>query len=85
MTAQGRIIAAWPQLMKRKTAADYLDMSEAAFVREVLAGRLPMSVTVGGREHWRKDAIDKALDRMTGDSDVPDYLREFNEKYGEAT
>lgn len=52
---------AWPALMRRKTAATYLDMSEAAFEREVLAGRLPQPETWGGRDHWRKEAIDAAI------------------------
>jgi hypothetical protein len=43
-------MTAWPAMMKRKTAAAYCDMSEAAFEREILAGRLPGGVTFGGRE-----------------------------------
>lgn len=86
MTVHGRIIAAWPALMKRKTAAEYLDMSEAAFEREMLAGRLPMPVVVGGREHWRRDAIDKALDLLSGstvqDSGEPEYRKELMARYG---
>jgi predicted DNA-binding transcriptional regulator AlpA len=58
----------WPQMMRRTTAAAYLDMSEAAFVREIAAGRLPSGVMIGGREHWRKDAIDRALDHVTGEA-----------------
>ena len=58
----------WPALMRQKTAAEYLDMSEGAFVREVAAGRLPPAVVFGGRDHWRKEAIDAAIsvgDTMT--------------------
>lgn len=40
----------WPAMMKRKTAAEYADLSEAAFVREVAAGRLPPAIIFGGRE-----------------------------------
>lgn len=72
----------WPQMMKRKTAASYLDMSEAAFEREVFAGRLPQSVTIGGREHWRKDAIDKALEALSGGQAMPEWQREFEARYG---
>jgi len=66
----------WPQTMRKATAARYLDMSEAAFVREVAAGRMPASFMIGGREHWRRDAIDKALDLLTGEG-VDQAEREF--------
>lgn len=56
----------WPQMMKRKTASDYCDMSEAAFLREVLAGRLPSPVALGLREHWHRPAIDAALEQLVG-------------------
>ena len=79
MTAQR-----WPRMMRRKTVAEYLDMSEAAFEREIVAGRLPAGVMLGGREHWRQDAIDAALDRLNGGADEPDYLKEWREKYGQA-
>lgn len=73
----------WPQMMKRGTAARYLDMSEASFAREVQAGRLPDGIMLGGRMHWRRDALDAAIDRLTGGSHgKPDYLREFEERYG---
>lgn len=70
----------WPAAMKRKTAAAYLDMSEAAFLREVAAARLPMPFMIGGREHWRRDALDKAIDRMTGGV-VEDWEAEFMERF----
>lgn len=56
----------WPALLLRKTVAEYLDMSEAAVEREVTAGRLPASIMIGGRPHWRKDAIDAAIARLDG-------------------
>jgi hypothetical protein len=74
----------WPEMMKRKTAAEYCDMSEAAFEREVISGRLPSGVVFGGREHWRKAALDRALDRLTGDDQMPEYRRKLREKYGKA-
>ena len=43
--------ARWPALMKRATAAEYLDISEDAFVREIMAGRVPEGVLFGGRLH----------------------------------
>jgi len=65
-------------MMKRATAAEYCDMSEAAFEREIIAGRLPSSVVFGGRDHWRKEALDRALDRITGENmATPSYREEL--------
>ena len=76
--------ALWPRVMKRATAAAYCDMSESAFEKEVLMGRFPASVKIGGREHWCRKALDKALDHITGaeQDNEPDYRREHREKYG---
>jgi hypothetical protein len=74
----------WPRLMKRKTAAEYCDLSEPAFEREVHEGRLPIGVKVGGREHWDKLALDAAISRLAGAIDEPDYRRKLRERYGEA-
>ena len=70
--------------MKRATAAAYCDMSESAFEREVLSGRFPAPFTVGGRDHWCRNALDRALDLITGgiQDGEPDYVREMREKYG---
>lgn len=77
--------ARWPGMMKRRTAAEYCDMSEATFIREVLAGRLPIGVMLGGREHWSKDALDKTFAQLSGgEGDIPAYRRETMERYGEA-
>jgi hypothetical protein len=71
-------------MMRRKTAAEYLDLSETAFEREIIAGRMPASVSFGGRELWCKDAIDRALDRISGGVIEADYRRRTRERYGEA-
>ncbi|QSR18456.1 hypothetical protein [Novosphingobium sp. KA1] len=76
-------IARWPAMMKRKTAAEYCDMSEAAFEREIIAGRLPAGITFGGREHWSKEALDAAFARLSGEI-VPDYRRKLRGEYGKA-
>ena len=76
--------ARWPRLMKRKTAAEYCDLTEQAFEREMLAGRLPAAVQFGGREHWDKAALDVAISQLTGEGEVPDYRRELREQYGQA-
>ena len=75
--------ARWPQLMKRRTLAEYLDISEAAVERQVIAGTLPTPVTFAGRAHWRKDQVDAALAGLSGD-DVPEYRRKLQAKYGKA-
>lgn len=76
--------ARWPALMKRRTVAEYLDMSEDSVVKEVSAGKLPASFKIGGMDHWRKDAIDAAIAHITGGEAVPEYRRRFNERHGEA-
>ena len=53
----------WPRMLKRKRAAMYCDMSEAAFEREIAAGRLPCPIMLGNREHWCKNALDRAGNR----------------------
>lgn len=73
----------WPAMMKRKTAAEYCDMSEAAFEREIIAGRLPAGIIFGGREHWRREALDAAFARLSGEA-VPEYRRKLRGDYGQA-
>lgn len=63
MSAQSR----WPAMMRRKTAAEFCDLSEAAFMREVAAGRLPPPAMLGGTEHWRTEALNKALAVLCGE------------------
>lgn len=72
----------WPAAMKRATAAAYLDISEDSLVREVSSGRMPKPFTLGGRDHWRKDAIDAALAYITGGDVVPEYRRRLHERHG---
>lgn len=57
----------WPRMMKRSTAAAYCDMSIPSFEREILAGRLPNGVVLGGTVHWSQPALDAALDKITGE------------------
>ncbi|MBH9537484.1 hypothetical protein [Novosphingopyxis sp. YJ-S2-01] len=70
--------------MKCKTAAEYCDMSESAFVKEVTIGRLPGSVLVGGREHWDQHALDAAINRIAGVDTMPDYRRKLYERHAQA-
>jgi hypothetical protein len=70
--------------MKRKTAAEYCDLSESAFVREVLAGKLPSGVNLGQREHWDRLALDAAITRLSGGEAIPPHKRRFMERHDEA-
>lgn len=69
----------WPEMMVRKTALEYLDVGETAFEREIAAGRLPDGVMFGGRMHWRKTALDKALAVIAGEA-AQDHLTRFEER-----
>ncbi len=57
----------WPQMMKRATAAEYVDMTEPAFEREIAKGRLPAGVMFGGKLHWHKTALDRSLAIIAGE------------------
>lgn len=72
----------WPRMMKAKTAAEYVDMSEAAFQAEVLSGRLPSPVVLGKRDHWDRMALDRALALLTGEVELPEWEEELNRRYG---
>ena len=56
----------WPAMMLRKTAAAYVELSEAAFEREIIAGNIPAAITFGGKPHWYKRQMDEYLERLTG-------------------
>ncbi|USA39606.1 hypothetical protein NCF86_00125 [Pelagerythrobacter marinus] len=64
-------------MMKRATAAAYCDVSVAAFEGEVFRGRLPSPVILGGRDHWYKPALDRALEYIAGGLGQPDWEGEF--------
>lgn len=71
--------ARWPAMMARKTAIEYLDVSEEAFQREIAAGRVPEGVLFGGKPHWRKEALDKALAIIAGET-TTEHLARFEER-----
>jgi len=52
----------WPAMMTRKLAADYCSLSVAQFEREIIDGRLPCPVKLGGRDSWHRATIDKHLE-----------------------
>jgi len=75
----------WPAAMTRKTVLEYLEIGEASLEREIIAGRLPSAVMIGGRQHWHKDAIDKALERIaSGGQTEPDFRQRMKQRYGQA-
>lgn len=69
--------ARWPSLMRRKTAAEYLDMSEDTFTRQVASGALPAGVLWGRTPYWRRDALDAAI---AGGETVPDWEAKLYDK-----
>lgn len=72
--------ARWPRLMKQTSAAEYCDMTVPAFEREVLAGRLPVARLVGGKDHWDRTALDKAIDAIMGSTEVPAYRQKLKDR-----
>ncbi len=75
--------SAWPRLMKLANAAAYVDMTAPAFLREVESGRLPAGRLVGGKEHWDKLALDRAVDAIMGGGE-PDWRKDLRRRYGKA-
>lgn len=60
------ILRPWPRMMKRATAAAYCDLSPARFSQEVIEGRLPAPILLGGEDHWCRETLDNDLLRLTG-------------------
>ena len=56
----------WPAMMTRQLAADYCCLSVAQFEREIVAGRLPNPVKLGGTEHWHRPTLDRYLEQIAG-------------------
>lgn len=65
-----------PRMMTRTRAAHYCDLSEAEFEREVIAGRLPLPVRFGNRDHWSRVALDDSLSRIAGEAIGNDWRSE---------
>lgn len=59
----------WPRAMRLVTAAAYVDLSTAEFLKEVKNGVLPDGFRLGRSEHWDRRQIDTSLDRLTGATD----------------
>src|SRR3546814_16646306 len=56
----------WPAMMTRQLAADYCCLSIAQFEREIVSGRLPAPVNLGGAEPWHKPTLDRYLEQIAG-------------------
>ncbi len=54
----------WPEMMRQRTAAAYLDLSESAFIREVYRGTLPNPVVLGGRRSWSRQELEASIARL---------------------
>lgn len=61
-------------MMRRSTAALYLDMTVADLEREMIEGRVPMPVMFGGELRWSRTQLDESLERLTGDA-KPDWRK----------
>ena len=70
----------WPAMLTKQTAMAYLDLSEAAFAREIASGRLPDGIQFGGKPHWYKDALDKALAVIAGERPEDEAITRFRER-----
>lgn len=70
----------WPAMLSKRTALAYLDLSETAFEKEIAAGRLPDGVMFGGKPHWYKAALDKALAVIAGESHTDSHRTRFEER-----
>ncbi|MCE7797897.1 hypothetical protein LWE61_15205 [Sphingobium sufflavum] len=55
--------------MTRTVACEYVSLTVAQFEREVIVGRLPGAVELGGRDHWCRTQLDSYLDRLAGSSE----------------
>lgn len=66
----------WPYMMKRKTAAEFCDLSESAFMGEVALGHLPGPAMLGKREHWLRSSLEVALKRLAGE-EYPEHEERF--------
>lgn len=68
----------WPAMMRKGTAAAYLDLSVAVFSREVVAGVIPPPIVLGGRPSWSRRQIDAAMERLTEEQGADDWRSRTN-------
>jgi hypothetical protein len=63
----GRSAPDWPRLMRRGTAAAYIDVTPTEFDREVAAGRMPLPVKIGNADHWSRAQLDEHIASLLGE------------------
>lgn len=69
---QLRHVFGWPQAMKRRTAAAYLDLSLAEFDAEVAGARLPRGFMLGRSLHWARASINEHVNCLSAEV-TPDW------------
>lgn len=58
---------AWPRLMRAETAAKYCDEVSVEAFRRGVGSIYPVAIRVSGKgDRWLKEALDEAIDRVTG-------------------
>lgn len=55
-----------PRLLSLSTAAAYVNLSQAGFLRAVKDGLYPQPIVCGCRKQWDVRALDIAIDRLSG-------------------
>ena len=72
MTAQ-HSETAWPRLMRAESAARYVDEKSVDAFRRAVGTLYPKPIRVSGKgERWLKDALDEAIDKISGKTHVSD-------------
>lgn len=72
----GRALPDWPRMMRKATAAMYLDITAPELDREVACGRLPAPIMLGKTEHWSRTALDERLAEMVGEGKKRDWRKD---------
>ena len=66
---------AWPRLMCAKTAAAYVDEKSVEAFRRGIPKLYPKPLKISGKgERWLKEALDEAIDRLTGKARVTNIV-----------
>ena len=63
-SARHRRPEAWPRVMRREMAADYVGISPSLFDQWVEDGTLPKPTRKNGVTMWDRHEIDASLDRL---------------------
>lgn len=57
----------WPRLMRAETASRYVDEKSVEAFRRGVGTLYPEPVRISGKgDRWLRDALDAAIDRLTG-------------------